>query len=172
MKIDWPKEISHLLHLLEANPPSVQESIKHIKRIQRQNDLLSGSNRVLIMDDNTDMLELIEEVLTGQGFEVFCSTHGDETLEILKSKPTIFFHAIILDLVVVGGRGGLSVLSEVTSLCPGITIILSSGHPTEFELVRENPTYALLHKPYRINELLQLLFIACNSSRERYYSLS
>ncbi len=171
MKIDWPNEIKHVIAMLERSPPSVENAIDHLKKIQHQNDMLHGANRVLILDDNTDILELLEEVLHSKGFEVFPSTHGDETLDILSGKPQYFFHAVILDLVIVGGRGGLSVLSEIQSARPEISIILSSGHPTEFALLRDNATFTLLHKPYRIDDVLQILNDACTSSRQRYYKL-
>ncbi len=169
MSINWDKEIKSALRLLQQSNPNIQEAIVHLESILKQNAMLSSTDRVLVMDDNLDMLELLQEILTGHGYEVVCVSHGDAALEELRKQNETHFHAVILDLVVRNGKGGLSVLSEIRESYPHLTIVLSSGHPIEMELLKENKDFILLNKPWRTREILQILERGCAVSRENYF---
>jgi len=168
MDINLDLEIKKALRLLQGSNPNIQEVIVHLQSVLKRNAFSSSVNRVLVMDDNLDMLELLQEILTGHGYDVVCVSHGDAALEELSKQNDYYFHAVILDLVVRTGKGGLSVLSEIREKYPNIAIILSSGHPIEIELLQENQDYVLLNKPWRIREILQILEKGCANSREKY----
>ena len=169
MKIEWSEEVAYLLSLLSKEAPDVERALSHVQVLQQRLELLDSANRVLIMDDNKELLDLVRDVLVTQGFEVVCVSDGDSVLQELKQRSKYFFHAVILDLIIEGGRGGLAILSEIRALRSDLSIILSSGHPTEFELFNDSQRFTFLHKPWRIQEIVEVLNAECERTRKSYY---
>ncbi|MGA8832538.1 MAG: response regulator [Desulfomonilaceae bacterium] len=59
--------------------------------------------RILVVDDEEDILELVKYNLTKENFQVMCATSGEEALQKLKKET---FDIILLDLML-PGRDGL-----------------------------------------------------------------
>ena len=169
MEIEWAEEIAGLLSLLDRETPDVEGALSQVMVLKQRLELLDSSNRVLIMDDNKELLDLVRDVLGTQGFEVVCVPDGDSVLQELKNHSRYHFHAVVLDLIIEGGRGGLAILSEIHEFRSDLSIILSSGHPTEFEIFNDSQRFRFLHKPWRIREITEVLNDECERTRSRYY---
>lgn len=65
--------------------------------------------RILSVDDETDISELIADYLGGQGFEVLTAASGAEAFEILDKEP---IDLVLLDLMM-PGEDGLSVCRRI-----------------------------------------------------------
>jgi DNA-binding response OmpR family regulator len=65
--------------------------------------------RVLVVDDNQDIRDLVVHFLSADGFHVFSASNGDEALAILKSNTV---NLVLLD-VMMPGKSGLEVLAEI-----------------------------------------------------------
>jgi two-component system phosphate regulon response regulator PhoB len=68
-----------------------------------------AKERILIVDDEEDILELVQYNLSREGHDVFCADSGEKALEILKSKPV---DLMVLDLML-PGMDGFSVANRV-----------------------------------------------------------
>jgi len=68
-------------------------------------------NRILVVDDEADVLSLVHDILTGSGYEVFTAASGEEGLtKAVSLRPDL----IVLD-VVMPGLSGLEVCRLVKS---------------------------------------------------------
>ena len=65
--------------------------------------------RVLVVDDNQDIRELVMHILDADGFHVFSAENGEGALAILRSNSV---DLILLD-VMMPGTSGLQVLEEI-----------------------------------------------------------
>ena len=65
--------------------------------------------RVLVVDDNQDIRELVMHILDADGFHVFSAENGEGALAILRSNAV---DLILLD-VMMPGTSGLEVLAEI-----------------------------------------------------------
>ena len=70
-----------------------------------------GKEKILVVDDEEDILELVRHHLKREGYEVRCAETGERALQIAKSEP---LNLIILDLMLPGIDG-----LEVTRLLKG-----------------------------------------------------
>lgn len=68
--------------------------------------------KVLLVDDEPDILELMEEEFKFAGYNTMTALCGNEAIEIISKGP---IHAIISDYKMPNGNG-MSVLSEVNKL--------------------------------------------------------
>ena len=63
--------------------------------MQSQEQSLADKERVLVIDDSSDNLELLSYILTFKGYEVVTSDRGQTALEIARSDPP---DIILLDI--------------------------------------------------------------------------
>ena len=88
---------------------------------------------ILCVDDEPEILEVLTEYLTRQGYQVVTATNGVEAMfQVQRSLP----QAIILDLFM-PRLGGLGALDRIRRLLPEIVPILVSGNPGALAMVTE-----------------------------------
>jgi len=88
---------------------------------------------ILCVDDEPEILEVLKEYLTAQGFHVVTATNGVEAMfQTQRCLPK----AVILDLFM-PRLGGLGALDRIRRLVPEIVPVLISGNPGALEMVTE-----------------------------------
>lgn len=114
-----------------------------------------GSETLLVVDDEADLLELAKESLLEQGYQVITANGALQALEILAEEPTI--NLLFSDVVMPGGINGYELAEKVSAKYPEVKILLTSGF-TE-KAVAQNGLAKfdtdLLSKPYSQEGLLQ-----------------
>jgi len=84
------------------------------------------SEKVLLVDDEVEFLEIMSERMEARGMAVTTCTSAEEAVEIIKTET---FDAIILDFMM-PGMDGFQALKEIKSKRPESQIILLTGHAT------------------------------------------
>jgi PAS domain S-box-containing protein len=117
----------------------------------------AASDRVLLVDDEPDLLETTGELFRTLGFEVLSATSGEEALELLKRTPDL---PLLFSDVVMPGMSGFELARKARALAPGIKVILASGYVAEGVAAKEGgalDSFEFLPKPYRLSDLVQRL---------------
>jgi len=119
------------------------------------------AHSILVMDDERVILDLAKSLLSHLGFNVTTCTNGEEAIIHYKSaveSGTPFF-AVIMDLTIYGGMGGLDAAKKILSIDPQAKLVVCSGNVDDS--VVTNPQFygfkVSLPKPYTINQLKQTL---------------
>jgi|GEM_PF-2483981 len=112
-------------------------------------------SRILIVDDDPDMRDLLAEILIEGGYTVDRAGDGAEALEVLHSTPT---DAVLLDLAMLGmsGQEFLDRRAADPRLAKIPVIIISATAPQSLTTVG---TFAL-RKPMEIASLLAMVGLA------------
>lgn len=116
---------------------------------------------VLVMDDDEDVRFITDHMLRRLGFSVVLAPGGIEAIECYRKALAAEspFHAVILDINIHGGPGGLAVLERLKELDPRVNAFVSSGNP--FDPVMVTPTafgfIGALAKPLTTSSLQILL---------------
>jgi len=111
--------------------------------------------RILLVDDEPDVLGILCEYLTDQGFAVRTAMNGLEALlEAKRWTPK----AVILDLFM-PRLGGLGTLERIRQINPGVVVILISGQPSALTVLTEAGVRVAgaLAKPLDLPEMLATL---------------
>ena len=110
--------------------------------------------KMLLVEDEADGAELAATLLSANGLEVVLAHSADEALRVLQADKEI--DAIFTDIMM-PGMNGLQLADTVRELYPTVKIVLTSGYVgPELLKDRERP-YLFAAKPYRIDNILQLL---------------
>jgi signal transduction histidine kinase/ligand-binding sensor domain-containing protein/CheY-like chemotaxis protein len=120
---------------------------------------VSGSGRILVMDDDDDVRTVLQAMLEGMGYTVLCTHDGESALEryaeaIDRGNP---FDAVILDLTVRGGMGGAETIERLVALDSEVRAIVASGYS-------ENPVMAE-HERYGFRGAIAKPFLPANLAR-------
>lgn len=93
--------------------------------------------RILVIDDEEIICDLLKAILTDEGYQVETVTNGTEGLEkILRGEP---FDILITDIRM-PKKDGMQVLKEVKERIPDIITIIMTGYPS-IETIREASKY-------------------------------
>jgi CheY-like chemotaxis protein len=102
------------------------------------------SKRIVVIDDEAEVCELIGKVLIRAGHEVLVAHSGEAGLELLEANE---IHCLVVDKLL-PKMGGLEVVAEVRRRWPAIAIVLVTAHPEPFNLDAERPE-VVLAKPFK-----------------------
>jgi signal transduction histidine kinase len=123
--------------------------------------LLSGSGRILVMDDEEMIRNVLRELLESLGCTVECVQDGTEAVAAYQRAQAAGqpFAVVILDYTIPGSIGGLETLARLRAIDPQVTALISSGYAN-------NPVMAdwayygfsgVVAKPYTIAQLQEAL---------------
>jgi len=120
-----------------------------------------GHGRVLIMDDEPDVLEIAGHMLRMCGYEVETVRDGADVIErYIRAKAAGQpFDAVIMDLTVPNGMGGREAIRRLKELAPEIKAIVSSGYSFDPVMAnyRQYGFRGIIPKPYQMEELGRVL---------------
>jgi diguanylate cyclase (GGDEF)-like protein len=108
--------------------------------------------KILLADDDSQMLETLREFLRAQGYAVSAVADGWQAMEALKATK---FHLAVLDLKL-PGYSGLDLLSYIKANAPRTEVILFTGHgglDSAIQALRLGAYDYLLKADLRLEEL-------------------
>ncbi len=122
---------------------------------------IRGTGKILVLDDDEEIITTIPPLLAARGFEVQVARDGAEAAARYRVARIMQdpFDAVILDLTIPGGMGGEEALALMREEDPDVVAIASSGYsggPTMARF-RERGFADILPKPYRIEEMVYKL---------------
>ncbi|WP_155255665.1 response regulator, partial [Bradyrhizobium elkanii] len=111
----------------------------------------TGSERVLVVEDNDDLLDLTSAMLTSSGYQVRCARNGAEALWMLQSEE---FDLVLSDIVMPNGINGIEVAREARRLNKRIKVLLASGYAGDvLERHQAVGEFPIIDKPFRMSDL-------------------
>jgi signal transduction histidine kinase len=123
--------------------------------------VVAGKGKILVMDDERMIRDLVGEMLDRIGFKASLAEEGTESVRLYKQaldsgEP---FDAVILDLTVRGGLGAMETIEKLQEIDPKVKAIVTSGF-TDDPAVSNFDKYgfrASVRKPYSLEILSEVL---------------
>ena len=138
------------------------------------------SNKILVVDDEQIILDLLKDLLQTQGYQIETATNGIEALELLNENSYDLF---IIDFSM-PYMDGMQLLAEIKKLHPLAVIIVLTGYSSIEGAVNaiNKGAYQYLSKPIKSTQLFYIVKKAMEHSDylketspqndgKRYYSL-
>jgi CheY-like chemotaxis protein len=134
-------------------PKATREPSAEVEAIQAQ-PIPTGSERILVVEDNEDVLEVTLAMLTEFGYRVWTAANGAEAIDLLRNGHE--FELLFSDVVMPNGVSGVELAREAKRL--NIKVLLTSGHARDvLERHQAVDEFPIIDKPFRRAELAQRL---------------
>ena len=111
--------------------------------------------KILVIDDNDDILDLVREVLETNNYEAICLNSSDN---IIKSVTELQPDLVITDYILTGINGG-EFCAEIKKnpTTKHLPVIILSAHSRVIESLGHYGQDAFVSKPFDIGELLAVI---------------
>lgn len=111
--------------------------------------------RVLVVDDNKDVLEILQIAFEARGFEVLGIYKGEETIQTVESFSP---HVILLD-VFLGEVNGIDICNTLKDNpdTKNIPLVMFSAHSTAEAVLGMCSAEAFIGKPFNIHHLTKVI---------------
>jgi two-component system, OmpR family, KDP operon response regulator KdpE len=125
--------------------------------------------RVLVVDDEPQILRALRAALKGHGYDVQTAADGEEALDALALHPP---DIVVLDLVM-PGKSGFDVVREVrgwsqsAQRTPAIIVLSARGEDRDKVTALDLGADDYLTKPFSMNELLARIRVALRHRPEQ-----
>lgn len=120
-----------------------------------------GQYRVLIMDDEEVVREVVGEMLEQLGYIVAHAQDGLEAIQLYREAmgSQTPFHAVIMDLTIPGGMGGREAILRLLEIDPHVKAIVSSGYSGDVVMshYKRFGFKGVVPKPFKMAELAKVL---------------
>jgi len=110
-----------------------------------------SSERILVVDDELFVRELLLEFLSAQGYEVSLADSGEKAVELMQTQPA---DLVLVDLKM-PGINGIEALRQIKKIAPDVRAIIMTGYPTiesSIEALRHG-AYDYVIKPFKLDDL-------------------
>ena len=121
----------------------------------------SDEGRVLVMDDEKDILTVLSGILESIGYQVDTSSTGEDALDTFaraaeNGNP---YDCVILDLTIPGHAGGADIIKSIRFMQPNVKAIVSSGYANNQVLsnYRDYGFDGILSKPYTHADVVKII---------------
>src|SRR5437868_5536808 len=133
---------------------------------------ITGTGRVLVVDDEDAIRDLVEFTLTRLGYEVSQAATALQGVELYHQKLRAGkrFDLVILDLTLPGGMGGKEALKKLIEVDPTVNAIVSSGYATAATMSRYHVFgfRGVIANAYEAAELGQIVRVTVESSHVNF----
>jgi two-component system cell cycle sensor histidine kinase/response regulator CckA len=144
--------------------PAVREPVC-VENAPAPQTITAGKGFVLVMDDEAYIREMVAEMLAFLGYDTETCGCGEELIQMYRDKAAQKHtpDAVIVDLTIRGGMGGLDAAKAILQIDPQARLIVASGYSTDPVMAhfREYGFAAALAKPFQLedisNELARML---------------
>jgi CheY-like chemotaxis protein len=142
--------------VVEAEPPRTITSA------------ITGTGRVLVVEDEEAIRALVDFTLTRLGYEVSEAETALDGVNLYRERLEAGerFDAVILDLTLPGGMGGKEALKHLIEIDPTVNAIVSSGYAMDSTMARyqDYGFRGVIAKPYEAAELGKIVHEVIESS--------
>jgi PAS domain S-box-containing protein len=129
-------------------PSPVQQSAAPVKKF-------TGSETVLVVEDQADVRQLVAHTLRAHGYLVLEADGPDQALALAAAHPSII-HLLLTD-VIMPRLNGRQLYHRLLQQMPGLRVLYMSGY-TDNVIIHHgalDPDIAFLAKPFSVQSLLQ-----------------
>lgn len=141
--------------------PAAREKIAPPPALSPSAPQRRAGRRVLVMDDEEMVRNMLVQMLSRLGYDTESAEDGAKAVSAYRKALEAGhpFGAVILDLTVRGGPGGLAAISRLREIDPEVTAVVSSGYSDDPAMA--NPEShgfrAGIPKPYTMEKLREVL---------------
>ena len=142
--------------------------IDESKRMDRPPEISEAraAATVLLVDDETALLEVAATFLEQRGYRTLLATDGAGGVQLVERHPEI--DVMITDILMPGGMKGTELAQRARKLRPDLKVVYMSGYTSVLAGAAQQHSLdgPLLKKPFRLADLQAMIEAAMRDSQE------
>jgi len=107
-------------------------------------------NRILLVDDDLPLLEILTDLLTNQSMTVLTATSIADAMAIAESQP---LDVALVDIRL-GDENGRELATKLKMINKDLPIIYMTGYATSLQRIRRHENFDILKKPFTLQDAL------------------
>ena len=136
-------------------PAIIEDSSEADATGYEMDDLKGRGERVLFVEDETSLRDVIFRALKAYGYRVFEAKDATEAMTIFEAEKRDF--DLVFSDVVLPDENGIDLVGKLLAIKPELKVLLTTGYVDEksqWSKIQDNH-YSFVQKPYQIYSLLQ-----------------
>ena len=114
---------------------------------------MADRKRILIADDDPDLLELLQTYLTHQGYDVIAAANGKDALKLALTETVDLIMLDVMMPYIDGYHVAYEVSNKLGEKAPRIVIVTSRNTSREQGIALMSGAYEIIQKPFDMNQL-------------------
>jgi len=126
-------------------------------------EVRTGSETILIVEDDTAVRDFISTVLQQAGYQVVVARHGEQALEICRERKDPF--GLVISDLVMPHMSGPILMEKLRGMHPAVRALYTSGYADD-AVARHgdlDPEIPFIRKPFSMESLLQTVRAALDA---------
>jgi signal transduction histidine kinase len=148
--IDLQSELGAGAEFIITFPACSREAVREVP----DGNPVGGSEKILIVDDEPEMLDLMETGLSGIGYQVITARNGREAVDAVNEDV----HLVITDMMM-PVMDGFTAIRMIRQKLPQMKIVVTSGYTTPEKLptLRRMGVEGFVQKPFEFSALADIV---------------
>lgn len=138
---------------------------------KKEHKISKGTGRILIMDDDVVVRDVLNVMLEQTGYQSVQSCDGDEAITLYKDALEAGhpFDCVIMDLTIPGGMGGVEAIQHLIKIDPDVIAIVASGYSNDAALsnYEDYGFSGRLEKPFRLKTLSDTVRTVISANKKK-----
>lgn len=124
-----------------------------MKEKTRREDVLTGSEMILLVDDEEMVADIGKDMLEKLGYKIIVANHGHEATKLLKTNHDQV-DLVILDMIMPEMSGG-ETFNRLRAIKPDVKILLSSGYSLNGQAseIMQRGCNGFIQKPFNVKQI-------------------
>ncbi len=114
---------------------------------------MADRKRILVADDDPDLLELLQTHLTHQGYDVIAAANGKDALNLALNEPLDLIMLDVMMPYIDGYHVAYEVSTKLGDKAPRIVIVTSRNTSREQGIALMSGAYEIIQKPFDMSHL-------------------
>jgi CheY-like chemotaxis protein len=126
--------------------------------MQNVYDTTKKLQRILVVEDNSEVLKLTSAMVANLGYDVLEASDGDSAIEIIKERGDI--DMLLTDVMLPGKLNGPGLAKQALLIRPNLKILFNSGYAEQaiFQTGVLEVGAQIISKPFRKQQLANKIF--------------
>jgi UDP-GlcNAc:undecaprenyl-phosphate GlcNAc-1-phosphate transferase len=135
-----------------------------IRSLKSKMGIAADKTRILVVDDDENVRNLITEFLASKHYEVLAANDGQSAIALLENNPV---RLVLLDVVFPGAYSGIDILRHIKKQHADIPVIMITGYNDARTEIAElsYDAFGEIKKPFKLEDLEALIEKALKDSR-------
>ncbi len=143
--------------IFEVLFPALQKSQTPTNKKAGDSQLHHGGGTIMIVEDEKDLVEIIELMLTELGYDIITASNGAKALRLYKAAGNQI--DLVISDIIMPQMGGKELYNELVKINPDVRFVFTSGYADKgfYKMYDIDHSMKIINKPFRLKDVSEMV---------------